>query len=583
MQSESPETAPDRWLSRLFAIAVVMTSGLIMAMDYADPDLWGHVLYGQEILAEGVLPRTTTWSFTAEGYRWINHENIAELVMAWTVNHWGPQGLTVGKYLFSLFLIGLIWWMAKAKGVRTEVAAFVCFVAAFSIQFHWHFRPQIFGYVFFGALCVLLNWCLPDRNQSQHPKRLKHLFWLLPLAILWTNTHGSFAAGICVACAYLGLKFVEAAWNYWTASRQQTIPGPSTNLIYLLPVVVCVTCLGTLVNPYGIGLHAWLLEALREPRPEIGDWESPSLFSFSREVIGLWVMLLTTGFATRNSLKTSWPRVVVFALIALQAISHIRHLPLLAILWGTWFSNDLNLLWNSFVQDIKLKTSESELPSRTTPTLSKDWLRGGVCLVWICLVGANTFPKLQTLRVPRELYPVDALNFMAQHQVEGKTVVTFNWAQYAIGFFANEEMDSRVAVDGRFRTCYPQEVIDVYFDFIFGENYAVPRHRSQESGPIDSERALTFNDPEIFLISRKQRSTTRTMREHQVDWVLLYQDQLAEVWGRREKFAQTESDDYLAESERFIGEKTETSAAWPAFSSADEKQGRYSQRLVTTQ
>ncbi|MDB4744053.1 hypothetical protein OAF98_06155, partial [Planctomicrobium sp.] len=265
---QSLQETESGWLSsnvsrKLFALAVLTTCGMILAVNYADSDLWGHVLYGQEIIRDGALPTTTTWSYTANGYRWINHENVAELVMAFAVNQFGPMGLIVGKYLFSWALMGLIFWRAREYGVSPFIAAFVCLFVALTIEFHWHFRPQIFGYVFFGVMCSLLFWCFHRSTEDESPftiqfHRLKYLFWLVPLSILWTNTHGSFAAGLAIACAYLGLKFVEiflqGVWNQ-PVSEIETISAKRS--LYMMCFIVLAMLLSTLVNPYGIELHQW--------------------------------------------------------------------------------------------------------------------------------------------------------------------------------------------------------------------------------------------------------------------------------------------------------------------------------------
>ena len=82
----------------------------------AEPDLWGHVQYGRDALADG-LPATTTYSFTAEGYRWINHENLSEMLFAWSVDHLGRLALLAGKCL-----LGVALWrqaVARSSAART--------------------------------------------------------------------------------------------------------------------------------------------------------------------------------------------------------------------------------------------------------------------------------------------------------------------------------------------------------------------------------------------------------------------------------------------------------------------------------
>ena len=57
--------------------------------------------YGRELLNEGALPRTATHTFTAEGYRWVNHENIAEIVFALGFDYLGVTGMLIAKCLLG--------------------------------------------------------------------------------------------------------------------------------------------------------------------------------------------------------------------------------------------------------------------------------------------------------------------------------------------------------------------------------------------------------------------------------------------------------------------------------------------------
>ena len=124
---------------------------------------------------------------------------------------------------------------------------------------------------------------------------------------------------------------------------------------------------------------------------------------------------------------------------------------------------------------------------------------------------------------------------MQDHNLHGKVVVTFNWAQYAIGCFAEEQnpaRQSRVAVDGRFETCYPREITDIYFDFWLGTDDPQFRYRSPTASAFNPARALEFHAPHLVLLSREQAPSVREMQRHTGEWCLLYQDALAQLWGR---------------------------------------------------
>ena len=48
-------------------LAVFLMFGLfVMSRSSADPDLWGHVTYGREVIRDGHLHDTTTWSYAVD-------------------------------------------------------------------------------------------------------------------------------------------------------------------------------------------------------------------------------------------------------------------------------------------------------------------------------------------------------------------------------------------------------------------------------------------------------------------------------------------------------------------------------------
>ena len=161
---------------------------------------------------------------------------------------------------------------------------------------------------------------------------------------------------------------------------------------------------------------------------------------------------------------------------------------------------------------------------------------------------------------------MSALQYMADHRLGGRVLVTFNWAQYALASFAHNDPQSRIAIDGRFRTCYPQPVIDMYFDFILGESPDSGRYREAASGPFDPRKALAWKSPDLVLLERQRHpQATQTMRSTD-DWCLLYQDGLAELWGRSSRFDDHTSPDWMPTSQRHISDDTQTgSVDWPAF------------------
>ena len=68
----------------LLAATALLLGLAACSSNVADPDLWGHIQYGREVIQSGQLPRTATWTYVAEGTPWVNHEIIAELLLAFS-------------------------------------------------------------------------------------------------------------------------------------------------------------------------------------------------------------------------------------------------------------------------------------------------------------------------------------------------------------------------------------------------------------------------------------------------------------------------------------------------------------------
>src|SRR5437762_2066374 len=142
---------PAERLRRALLVALLLAGVLVFAtIDRADPDLWGHVRYGQDVLATGRLPATATYTFTAVGQPWINHENVSEVLFGAIANRFGGPGLMVLKDLLGLVLVGLVVGTAYGSGVSVPVIAVVIALVTWSVSPGWSVRPQIFTYTFFA-------------------------------------------------------------------------------------------------------------------------------------------------------------------------------------------------------------------------------------------------------------------------------------------------------------------------------------------------------------------------------------------------------------------------------------------------
>lgn len=531
-------TAESPWVSRAFVLVILLACANLISQRMVDPDLWGHIQYGEDWVAEGSLPMTASHTYSSPDYQWVNHENLSELALAFGHRAVDGLGLMIGKCLLGIVMMLSMIRIARRHHVELKTAAMCMLPVALGLAEFWCARPQLASFLCMATMIVILeaafrNWA-NDRSV-----RYGILALAIPVMIVWTNAHGGFVAGFCVFTAYVGIRMIESIWI-----DRKTGVGTA---VRLGAVIVCCGA-ATLLNPYGIGLIQWLLKSLGEPRPEITEWVS--IPRSGPTIVPFVCLTLLSLIAFRHTTKRRDPaHFVTILLVAVQTFMHCRHIAFLAILFGYWMPQHLSVVWQ------KIRAAGPARPTvdaNTKPT--RWWLAaqfGGVATVLAALL----VWELSRFGVPKDEYPVDAVQFMADNDLEGKIVCTFNWAQYVLA----AKPESTVSFDGRFRTCYPQSVVDMNFDLILGDVRG-HRHRSPESGPIDPTRVLEFGKPDYVLIDRVNDAPAVPVMQAQPEWRLLYQDGMAQLWSRTSVDASADQPIPVLTDEIPSG-----IAAWPGF------------------
>ncbi len=574
----SSTTGTDRlstWPRYALIVLFVIWCAYAFTSQRADPDLWGHTQYGEDLLRDG-LPKTTTYSYTAVGYEWVNHENLTEILLAWGNRHFGPAGLVIGKCLLGLTVVALLAEQAIRKRLSWIAFLVTGVLVVVNLRPSWTLRPQVPTYVCTAFMFWLLERCFSawrgplywNRTASPETKALAAssstsivqpwlLFTLIPVFALWINFHGGFLAGLAMLAAHLSLRAFEvirAARDY----RQ----------VLFLAGILGLSALATLVNPYGYRLHEWTLFSVPTPRPEISEWnvigwEEPKAWNYWLLVVASVVVI---GWSKR---PVDFVHLIILGIIAWQATLHRRHVAFFALAFGFWAQDHVHDYLAGSLGAIQGNRASRERAAKTSLVDSRFSIFSLAAVIAAAiLLSVVTFRQLQWVAVPRDFWPVDALQFMTDQKLtRGRIVVTFGWAQYVLAAFGHptsEENGLLVACDGRCDTAYPQEVLDWFLDFELG-HYS-QRYRSPKSPSIDASRALLIGNPDLVLISRQQENSVRTMQLHQADWALLYQDGTAQLWGRKTVYDAPASPRYVPFEKRQVSDTPRTgSVAWPAY------------------
>ena len=92
----------------LFKILIFAYAFNQFSLITADPDLWGHLKFGEAAWVQKALPSTDPYSYTAQGLPWINHEWLAEIIYYLIYTALGSTGLLIFKLTLGLFILQLL-------------------------------------------------------------------------------------------------------------------------------------------------------------------------------------------------------------------------------------------------------------------------------------------------------------------------------------------------------------------------------------------------------------------------------------------------------------------------------------------
>jgi hypothetical protein len=283
----------------------------------SDSDFFWHLAIGRDILAHGV-PRVDVYSWTVAGTAVLPDQWLGELLMyvAYAIGSW--SGTIALRALAVGALICIVVRTALADRPHRPFIAVLASLPAIGVsRFAWTDRPELFGLLCFAILIALLR---AVRRGS-----LRAFGLCVPLVLVWTNLHGSFALG-------LGLVLVVAV--------ERALADPSRRRSYA--IVAIATVLATFVTP--AGLATWTSSGghfLAPPRfvQEEGTPDVTTLpgLLFS---VALLASLATAMLAPRPRREVLFELalLVPVAFVSLTATRHLVFFPIAAApflsLWG---------------------------------------------------------------------------------------------------------------------------------------------------------------------------------------------------------------------------------------------------------
>jgi len=406
--------------TRLLVAAALLLVFAVASLTEADPDLWGHVRFGADVLRTHELPSIDPYSFTQDR-PWINHEWLSELQMglAWTLG--ATTGLVVLKGALVLAALVVVWLALRRTdfGIRLIMAALFVLGAGRAFK---TLRPQLWSILCFAILCRVLA------EPSPRGRR-----WLPVLFLIWANVHGGWLVGLGV----LGV---------WTIVSLAVRPREAQSW---LPA--CVLCaLATLMTPYGWRLWLFLWETVGVTR-DITEWQP--LWTVPVTAWAPWLAAVgVTVWAFLRQDPDRWGRTAVVLMLGYFSLRVERVLP--------FFVTSAVLLAAPIVSD-----SRNHGTSAPRALASFFAIAMAVTGVWVAHSSRQCIP----VRGP---WIADREAAQSLEAAEGRLVVPFDWGEYAIWHVGPR---LRVSMDGRRETVYTDRRIAEHDAILAGttEGFAI--------------------------------------------------------------------------------------------------------------
>jgi hypothetical protein len=390
----------------LVLVRVLPLALFALATD-ADPDLWGHLRFGLDILRDRRLTSIDPYSFTQD-VPWINHEWLHELISAGAYQLGGTTGLIMLKCLLVAAAIATIGtalaeislplqWSGLALAM---LGTFPLFVTV---------RPQLWTVLFLSVECRILT--------------TRRGFLALPILFaFWANLHGGWIVGAAVL----------ALWSMTTLVWE-----PRTSRAMVITLLVASVA-ATLITPYGTTLWRFLAATAHGSRDIVEWmplWDTPPVFWLP------WLLSVALIAACARHQRIPVPDLAVAAALSAGGIWILRMSPL-SVVANVVIAGPALARWKP-IADRERGTSRWMTVAILTAALD-------ACILAVV-------PSARCIAIRGDRKPdVTAAETLGLNGAHGRLVTSFGWGEYAIWHLAPS---LTVSIDGRRETIYSEQTI----------------------------------------------------------------------------------------------------------------------------
>jgi len=452
------------------------------------------MLTGQTTLRTGHIPRFDTYSYSAVGAPWHNHEWLSQVALAFFYAHLGVFGLKLLKLICSSVLIIALAVGISATGAAARVQRLTLILSAVAISTQMQFRPQLFTFMMIAVVMMAL---------ATEVYRGRAILWpLIPMFTLWANFHGGYIVGLGAMGIAAAVMFVQG----WLGDAERMSSARRVAIVTL----GCAAA--TLINPFGVGLWTGVAHSVGDPliRQVIADW------------VPLYKMILSNWRDSPKTLIQYLGPMLMFGgfVVAVAMAPDTEDAPLLAIATifiGAAFYAARNVAVGVIAVAIPLARHASLAMNRRATKVDAQPVDDreppaalmAICAIALFLVGGTLSNNLKTWKP----MPVGALAFMQQNKLHGNLLPQFEWGSWILWHMGDA---FKVYIDPRGELVYTDKQEGDYARFFYG---------------MEGAEQLLDAYPHDYVLMGVDTKGADLVRKNW-HWQVMYQDETAVLFKR---------------------------------------------------
>jgi hypothetical protein len=287
-----------------------------------DADIGWHILDGQNILATHSIPHADTFSATMSGRVWYAWEWLYDAAIGCVYSTSGLNGVVFISALVIALTLALVFRFSLARGGSIPVTIVLFILSAMACSIHFLARPHVVGW-----LLAVIWFSILDAS-TKGATRVRRLFWLPVLMLLWANLHGGFVLGFVL----LGIYTVADLLTSFKCSDLEQRRKSRQRAAILLAIGVG-SLMASFVNPYGFRLHIHVYQYLTDRflMQHINEFQRPEIQGAPAQVFLVMIALTLVGIIVRRG-RIRWVSWLLIIFSILSGLYAARNLPFASLL-----------------------------------------------------------------------------------------------------------------------------------------------------------------------------------------------------------------------------------------------------------